>query len=130
MSQQNHSFKYKCYINGEMKRIQKISILDLVDVVMGRADFPVLQFTGATDGNGRDIYDGDIIASSYWRESNDSKGGIYLVKRTGTSWHPFHVVLDYRDHYQVKDALWDYTIIGNRFQNPELVEKAHLTQEV
>lgn len=67
----------------------------------------LMQFTGLTDKNGKEIYEGDIV-----RQKNAMIDVIYLVEEInaqGTK--PFHDT----------HPSW-FEIIGNIYENPELVQ--------
>lgn len=69
------------------------------------------QFTGLVDGTGKDIYEDDIISSE------DGRIGI-------VEFHNGSFVVNYGDGirqalYEVQN--WNVTILGNRFENPELL---------
>lgn len=77
-------------------------------------DFTIQQWTGLTDSQGVEIYEGDILK---WGEKNLSKvefyNGAFFV--FGINWGACWQLADYADAYN---------IVGNIFQNPELLEKS------
>lgn len=91
-----------------------------------RPEQHVVQFwTGLLDKNGRAVYDGDIVAEKMTEEmatSGDSAnvGKVYFVAGTfmidgdGPLWE--------RTHSLTPDILEDYEVIGNIFENPELLQ--------
>lgn len=76
-----------------------------------RKQLKIMQFTGLKDKNGTDIFEGDII-----QYSNSDETSSKLL-----------VTFDYGMFYAVNDDLWHYisknayNIIGNKFENPELL---------
>ena len=72
------------------------------------------QFTGLVDNTGKEIYEDDIISTS------DGKIGI-------VEFHNGSFVVDYGQNmiqtlYELQN--WKLTILGNRFENPELLIKS------
>lgn len=72
----------------------------------------VMQFTGLTDINGVEIYEGDILKSAIgllWLVSFGSRGGFVAHEKN-----------DIDDFVLLDD--YNFTIIGNIHQNPELLK--------
>ncbi|HLG26724.1 MAG TPA: YopX family protein [Paenisporosarcina sp.] len=70
-------------------------------------DFPIMQYTGLEDKNNKEIYEGDII--SYWW-SRRNKGAVYFENGC-------YMV----DGYLLKDCPDDTEVIGNIYENLELL---------
>jgi hypothetical protein len=67
------------------------------------------QFTRLTDCDGHEIYEGDILL---WNSSGVK--GTWVVKTVDGGWDPFIA------HMQT-DGAWHYKVIGNIYENPELL---------
>jgi uncharacterized phage protein (TIGR01671 family) len=86
--------------------------------------YKYMQFTGLFDKNGKEIYDGDVIRT-YMGNVCEIQWGHVLEKRgqevfeyTGFCFH--HIKQDKNYHLDVTTSC---EIIGNIYQNPELLEK-------
>ena len=98
----------------------------VVDLEAGRVknindsfnDYPIMQFTGLLDKNGKEIYEGDLI--QHLPNGNEPRK-IYEIKWSGTDcrWQG----------WSKKPSYWDldihmisnYKVIGNIYENPELI---------
>lgn len=83
-----------------------------------RDDYPLMQYTGLKDKNGKEIYEGDII--QLWKD----KIKAYKVE---IKWNDHY--LGYEPWCQYIDGLdspeqWGYEmeVIGNIYENPELLK--------
>ncbi len=78
--------------------------------------FPVgtifLEFTGLKDKNGKEIYEGDIIKWS---------GNIGLIEWNDSD-ASFFINFKHTDNKYSVDHCEDSEVIGNKFENPELVK--------
>jgi len=74
--------------------------------------YPIMQFTGQTDKNDKDIYEGDIIDNGHGRIGvvvYDEERAMFIVA----------------DKMKFNDSLYHFKspeIIGDKFQNPELLK--------
>lgn len=80
-------------------------------------EIELMQYTGLKDKNGKEIYEGDIarkrniIGGVVWANEYQSLG-FYLKSKEG-----LHDVI--APYY-----MWDFEIIGNIYENPELLEES------
>lgn len=97
-----------------------------------------LQFTGIYDKNGKEIYDGDIcelVILREQREVNPKEALLVVIEYCNASWgfsHLFpNLVVEgdrtWKSFYNSDaDEMWDekyFTIVGNIFENPELLKE-------
>ena len=83
-------------------------------VLGGSVDWKLSRFTGLLDKNGEEIYEGDIIRVE---ELTSCESGSY--------WKWFTRIVEYKYQYFIPEDLDDSYVIGNIFQNPELLEEVN-----
>lgn len=110
--------------------------------------FELMQFTGLKDKNGKEIYEGDIVNIVYGKESKWADGGIEnqitipCVFEFGilgrSNWNPnwgnllmkpLMTEREFRNRtrnlesqFDVYGNSWEREVIGNIYQNPELLK--------
>lgn len=70
--------------------------------------FDLMQYTGLKDKNGKEIYEGDILGFNY---KDTSDGDEWIVE----------VEVKWGDQGWVPYRLYEGTVIGNIYENPELL---------
>ncbi len=85
-------------------------------------EYAVQQFSGLKDKNGKEIYEGDILVENHDGSEGEANigqvffaAGTFMINGDGTLYD--HV------HSFSPDILEDYTVEGNIFENPELLNK-------
>ncbi|WP_279525817.1 YopX family protein [Staphylococcus gallinarum] len=78
------------------------------------SDYILMQFTGLTDINGKDIYEDDIV-----REVYASINGVKSYRNKIVKWREFHA------GFNIENI--DLEIIGNIHENPELIPAEKLS---
>lgn len=81
---------------------------------MNDSRFELMQFTGLTDKNGADIYEGDIVSSDYY-EPDFKESGPVVYNSIDMR---FEVDAGEQDAFRYGNL----TAIGNIHQNPELIK--------
>ncbi|RND72971.1 YopX protein [Lacticaseibacillus paracasei] len=81
----------------------------------------LMQYTGLHDKNGREIYEGDIIVTHPKSRYEAPKSG---VVQFGGSCPSFGYKTEDGEEYDIwsSNAYRTYEVIGNIFENPELLE--------
>ena len=124
-------YKFRCWDtkNKEMLEVQELDYEDsyngepmirttMYNDYFDTEDMILMQYTGLKDKNGKEIYEGDIVKIDIDRayvKWNDKYGYFQLIP--------------IKDYYFDSDIIGqaleyeDVEVIGNEFDNPELLEK-------
>lgn len=78
-------------------------------------EFELMQFTGLHDRNGKPIFEGDYLRINCRVNREDKFTGV--VNFTNGGWH-----INYSDLHCFHVQNYDIEIIGNKWENPELLE--------
>jgi uncharacterized phage protein (TIGR01671 family) len=122
-----HVDAYKITWHGDFWSISCSELYDKTCFPFSRLDsdrFVICQYTGLKDKNGKEIYDNDIIFYHAIQERfEDIQTGIVTWDQEMSSW-----VMQIKDgppgsfYFLYKSLPNDYKIIGNIFENPELLK--------
>jgi uncharacterized phage protein (TIGR01671 family) len=80
--------------------------------------YTLMQFTGLRDKNGKEIYEGDVVTVTNWLNGEPWEGHIHNceIEFKGGKF-------DLKDHWMHESLeSSDVTVIGNIYENPELVK--------
>jgi uncharacterized phage protein (TIGR01671 family) len=126
----NREIKFRYWDGDEMIKWDDFFFSDMSAVTDYSGDFSYIeqdklkQFTGRTDKNGTEIYEGDILSDRWKVEVYKNDEGTFMVK--------FHVNPEINRPISLKKYLLgrenagtlerDCEIIGNIFENPELIK--------
>ena len=78
------------------------------------------QFTGLLDKNGKDIYEGDIVLLNHWKSSDLFNYKLPFI----VEYYEGEINFKQKEYNNFKGSLVgkiDIEIIGNQFENPELL---------
>lgn len=88
-----------------------------------KAGLSVRQYTGLKDKNGKEIYEGDIISYKYYKGFSNIEKEIIAKVEFVNGCFGFYEYQNEHDSYFNCFDLTDTTVIGNVYENPELLVK-------
>ena len=83
-------------------------------------DIDLMQYTGLKDKNGIDIYEGDILSLNGDIHTVGYQNGCFLMIEETISDGKTDPLFEYFHEYET-----DLEVIGNIYENPELLEEKH-----
>ena len=111
---EGHEMLYDTNNDLEFRDNENYWITDLSDAINQPERYKVRQYTGLKDKYGVEIYEGDIVISQ------DGTGG--LVYKHIVEWNEFYKRFEPMGEDEAHFNRESCEIIGNRFENPELLE--------
>jgi uncharacterized phage protein (TIGR01671 family) len=90
-------------------------------------EIELMQFTGLYDKNGKEIYEGDIVKYNYWNNEyeKDEYISISCVEYKNGYFYPRYIN-DICDDGYYSSGIDDIEIIGNIYENPEILRKGSI----
>lgn len=120
MNQREIKFRHWCPESKVLTSFELIRLLPsdrMLSEALGLDEFGgfLLQYTGLKDKNGKEIYEGDIVAEIFYKKVV----GKYEVKYDGFQIAPFTLGSEFESTCLPNDC----EVIGNVFENPELLSE-------
>ena len=85
---------------------------------MQKKDYILMQYTGLKDKNGKEIYEGDVVIALFYEEKEPFK---YTIEWVNAG---FRLCKEPHSGYPLDiHGLHDIEIIGNIYENPELLKE-------
>lgn len=125
-----HEVKFRAWFDGKMHSHEKLVDMDQETHAMytiltePQKDITFMQYTGLKDKNGREIYWGDVLEITLGEGSSIRCVIEYKAPSFCRRW--IDKVSKYRRPSEIEKMAWNthiiYKIIGNIYENPELLE--------
>jgi uncharacterized phage protein (TIGR01671 family) len=114
------AWKTQCQCNciWSWERLQKIRYGKPENNIFNDPDYILMQYTGLKDKNGKEIYEGDIL-----KHVGSVCAGTGICKVTFNTCAHF-VMNEVKDGYEFYIDGKDEEVIGNIYENPELLKKS------
>ena len=140
---ENSRFKFRAWNTETNKMIinlkemgvfalQSTYSIDEFLVIPTNAKYPLMQYTGLLDKQGVEIYEGDIVKADC-RSGHNKDNGKYIIEydRTNCCFYGnprpviqlFGLMLDVIHCEPISDLRQNIEVIGNIYENPELLNK-------
>ncbi len=113
------TIKFRAWDKKKKVMLNNEDTLNLLAYFVKNVEY--MQFTGLKDKNGKEIYEGDIISEDFIMPPIymiEFIKGVFMFKRTdGNGSYPIY------DNIIKKDKLLSVKILGNIYENPELMKR-------
>lgn len=118
---------YRTWVNGEMLDVLSVKVqatvphdVVAIETIYGELThgFILLPYTGLFDTKGQPVYTGDILTLA--QDDGPIVNALMLATKSGLKSLTKNTK-DYLTYEQVKHSHTIITVLGNRYQNPELL---------
>ncbi|KKL80953.1 hypothetical protein LCGC14_1999640 [marine sediment metagenome] len=119
--------KFRAWHNPHKEMIYNPNVC----IVVLQQDLPewdLMQYTGLKDKNGKEIYEGDIFTAGYWGTVGYYGEDTFVVELEQGAFRGFM-----QEYHKNKKERWSHStplyklenleVIGNIYENPELLDK-------
>lgn len=136
----NRKIKFRVWDNAD-KRFLWFFNSDILDEIFGQShsdapisertgrifvrnssDYVLQQFTGLLDKNGNEIYSGDIVRCSYGAGKVIYHCGCFMVEWIDDDGADMEFLFSHDGRRKRQDG-YEFEVIGNIYENPELLNK-------
>ena len=91
------------------------------DLRLAYKEYELMQYTGLKDKNGKEIYEGDVVSYKYLKGFSKITKEIKAEVEFVSGSFGFYEYQREDDEYFNRDNLVDCIVIGNIYENPELL---------
>lgn len=102
------------------------TLLDIGNMIVAVDPSTISQFANVTDCNDKEIYEGDILRNEVYDWNNEKLGYGYYEVYWEDAENGFHIspINETAEVEEIRKWHWlnDMEIVGNRFDNPELLK--------
>ena len=115
-------FLFGPYVTGSTVSLE--AFVDLNNI--SEREVVLMLWTGFTDSEGRDIYEGDVIRCNgitwevRWMKDRGNWQAYDITGSYASIW--LSEMMSWGTHAKKNDSTWRQTILGNIYENPELID--------